>query len=47
MNIHFYEGSYIKFDIESAKSHIGDDEKSSKLATTVHQAFIIVSSTSP
>ena len=31
MNMHFYEGSYIKFDLESAKSQIGDDEKSLKL----------------
>ena len=27
----FYEGPYIKFDTESAKSNIGDDEKSPKL----------------
>ena len=31
MNMHFYEGSYIKFDLESAKSQIGDNEKSPKL----------------
>ena len=42
MNMHFYEGSYIKFDLESAKSQIGDNEKSLKLThgpyakTTVH-----------
>ena len=29
--MHFYEGSYIKFDLESAKSQIGDNEKSPKL----------------
>ena len=31
MNMHFYEGSYIKFDLESAKSQIGDNKKSPKL----------------
>ena len=31
MNMHFYEGAYIKFDLESAKRHIGDDEILSKL----------------
>ena len=31
MNMHFYEGAYIKFDLESSKDHIGDDEKSPKL----------------
>ena len=31
MNMHFYEGSYIKFDLESAKSQIGDNEKSPKM----------------
>ena len=25
--MHFYKGAYIKFDLESAKSHIGDDDK--------------------
>ena len=30
-NIHVYVRSYIKFDVESAKCHIGDMEKSPKL----------------
>ena len=30
MNMHFYEGSYIKFDLESEKSQISDNEKSPK-----------------
>ena len=29
--VHFNVGSYIKFYVESAKSHIGDIEKSPKL----------------
>ena len=34
MNMHFYEGAYIKFDLESAKRHIGDDEILPKLTLT-------------
>ena len=26
MKMHFYEGSYVKFDTENAKCHIGGDE---------------------
>ena len=41
MNIHFYEGTYIKFDIESAKSRIGDTQyiKSKSTFLLVWQPF--------